>query len=558
MAGVVAGINVTALKERYQRELQSAAPGCAGERPSQAEAGPSDSPAARCAGDAAPARPLLGARREGGAAQPAGRGGLEGSRAAERPPAVARERERNAPAGQPGGTRVVGAAAARERRAGAAAAAEQPPAGPRLADIVRGHSAAAWEGSEPAAVDDVSEFPVLPCAPAPPDAPGASGAAAADGAAARVGEGRDGEEADMTRALGAASVGRGAAQRAGAPARAHAAGPAAAGLEAVRFGPAPAARSVPFCFAAARPPPPPSRTDWTRLVHPPVLTGHVSSIPLRLRAQRPTACRLTPPHRARELRRAVERAGPQLRGEASGRVAARARMSLLDEIEARSRGEQPRLRGAVRGPVGGGRAGAAPPDFAGVLFPGRTRGGRAAAGAGGAAVGEGARAAMVVRSSAALGSAWPEVQTALEELRAGLSTPAECYTAVAPAMAKLGAADADMCAPSRHIRPAPPGPSAPPPPCAWNHGMSALARQTVSASKGKLVLLPQPARGTARGLGGPHGSGGRIEAAPLRGERGARAARGRWRAAGAAARARREPARGSRRLAGRRGAPFGG
>ena len=268
MAGVVAGINVTALKERYQRELQSAAPGCAGERPSQAEAGPSDSPAARCAGDAAPARPLLGARREGGAAQPAGRGGLEGSRAAERPPAVARERERNAPAGQPGGTGAVGAAAARERRAGAAAAAEQPPAGPRLADIVRGHSAAAWEGSEPAAVDDVSEFPVLPCAPAPPDAPGASGAAAADGAAARVGEGRDGEEADMTRALGAASVGRGAAQRAGAPARAHAAGPAAAGLEAVRFGPAPAARSVPFCFAAARPPP-----------LPPVLTGHVSSIP---------------------------------------------------------------------------------------------------------------------------------------------------------------------------------------------------------------------------------------------------------------------------------------
>jgi hypothetical protein len=26
-------------------------------------------------------------------------------------------------------------------------------------------------------------------------------------------------------------------------------------------------------------PPPPSRTDWTRLVHPPVLTGHASSIP---------------------------------------------------------------------------------------------------------------------------------------------------------------------------------------------------------------------------------------------------------------------------------------
>ena len=26
-------------------------------------------------------------------------------------------------------------------------------------------------------------------------------------------------------------------------------------------------------------PPPPSRTKWTRLVHPSVLTGHVSSIP---------------------------------------------------------------------------------------------------------------------------------------------------------------------------------------------------------------------------------------------------------------------------------------
>jgi ATP-binding cassette subfamily C (CFTR/MRP) protein 1 len=26
-------------------------------------------------------------------------------------------------------------------------------------------------------------------------------------------------------------------------------------------------------------PPPPSRTDWTRLVPPPVLTGHVSSLP---------------------------------------------------------------------------------------------------------------------------------------------------------------------------------------------------------------------------------------------------------------------------------------
>jgi hypothetical protein len=287
MAGVVAGINVTALKERYQRELQSAAPGRAGERPSQAEADPSDPAAARCAGNAAPAPPLLGARREGGAAQPAGRDGLGGPRAAARPPAVARERERNSPAGQPGGARAVGAAAARERRAcridlrtkGAGAAA-QLPAGPRLADIVRGHSAAAWGGSEPAAVDDVSEFPVLPGAPAPRDAPGASGAAAGGG------EGPDGEEADMTRALSATSVGRGAAQRAGAPARAHPAGPAAAGLEAVRFGPAPAARNVPFCLAAAR----------------------------RLRAQRPTARRLTPPHRARELRRAAERAGPQLRG----------------------------------------------------------------------------------------------------------------------------------------------------------------------------------------------------------------------------------------------------
>jgi len=29
----------------------------------------------------------------------------------------------------------------------------------------------------------------------------------------------------------------------------------------------------------ARPPPPPSRTEWTRLVPPPVLTGHVSSLP---------------------------------------------------------------------------------------------------------------------------------------------------------------------------------------------------------------------------------------------------------------------------------------
>ena len=29
-------------------------------------------------------------------------------------------------------------------------------------------------------------------------------------------------------------------------------------------------------FALAKEPPPPSRTDWTRLVPPPVLTGHVS------------------------------------------------------------------------------------------------------------------------------------------------------------------------------------------------------------------------------------------------------------------------------------------
>ena len=30
--------------------------------------------------------------------------------------------------------------------------------------------------------------------------------------------------------------------------------------------------------AASEVPPPPSRTDWTRLVPPPVLTGHVSSL----------------------------------------------------------------------------------------------------------------------------------------------------------------------------------------------------------------------------------------------------------------------------------------
>ena len=66
-------------------------------------------------------------------------------------------------------------------------------------------------------------------------------------------------------------------------------------------------------------------------------------------------------------------------------------------------------------------------------------------------MGEGARAALAARSSATLGTAWAGVQTALEELRAGLSTPAECYTAVAPAIAKLGAADADMCAPSRDV-----------------------------------------------------------------------------------------------------------
>ena len=34
-----------------------------------------------------------------------------------------------------------------------------------------------------------------------------------------------------------------------------------------------------------RPPPPPSRTDWTRLVPPPVLTGHVSSLLIRVRAR---------------------------------------------------------------------------------------------------------------------------------------------------------------------------------------------------------------------------------------------------------------------------------
>jgi hypothetical protein len=32
------------------------------------------------------------------------------------------------------------------------------------------------------------------------------------------------------------------------------------------------------CWEQARPPPPPSRTKWTRLVHPSVLTGHVSSL----------------------------------------------------------------------------------------------------------------------------------------------------------------------------------------------------------------------------------------------------------------------------------------
>ena len=31
-------------------------------------------------------------------------------------------------------------------------------------------------------------------------------------------------------------------------------------------------------FTPAPPPPPPSRTEWTRLVPPPVLTGHVSSL----------------------------------------------------------------------------------------------------------------------------------------------------------------------------------------------------------------------------------------------------------------------------------------
>jgi hypothetical protein len=31
-------------------------------------------------------------------------------------------------------------------------------------------------------------------------------------------------------------------------------------------------------IAAAVPPPPPSRTDWTHLVPPPVLTGHASSL----------------------------------------------------------------------------------------------------------------------------------------------------------------------------------------------------------------------------------------------------------------------------------------
>ena len=38
--------------------------------------------------------------------------------------------------------------------------------------------------------------------------------------------------------------------------------------------------------ARKAPPPPPSRTDWTRLVPPPVLTGHVSSLLPRTRRRR--------------------------------------------------------------------------------------------------------------------------------------------------------------------------------------------------------------------------------------------------------------------------------
>jgi dynein heavy chain 2 len=41
--------------------------------------------------------------------------------------------------------------------------------------------------------------------------------------------------------------------------------------------PAPPHRTLNLRLAAPPPPPPPSRTDWTRLVPPPVLTGHVSS-----------------------------------------------------------------------------------------------------------------------------------------------------------------------------------------------------------------------------------------------------------------------------------------
>jgi hypothetical protein len=90
---------------------------------------------------------------------------------------------------------------------------------------------------------------------------------------------------------------------------------------------------------AKPPPPPPSRTDWTRLVPPPVLTGHVSAQDGRARVELAV---VTPPHAL----------GGAPSARVAARVAPRARPDLAVEFEYEYVAVEPRVTfvGPAAGP----------------------------------------------------------------------------------------------------------------------------------------------------------------------------------------------------------------
>ena len=99
-----------------------------------------------------------------------------------------------------------------------------------------------------------------------------------------------------------------------------------------------------MCLAPPRrrapPLPPPSRTNWTRLVPPSVLTGHVSSLPPQV-----AACA-----RAEGALTAVAEAGTRLAGEPGRRDGAAP--SVLAALEAAQEAEMAALVEALRGGEG--------------------------------------------------------------------------------------------------------------------------------------------------------------------------------------------------------------